>query len=309
MAKSLLNLISTPVPVLNSIGLNLRVGLSSEDPTTLNHPTESYTAFLTTYSPEGVLMQRSRLGEIPPNRRKLYNLSGELGKIVPGSADHLAVVHRIPTRMLSDVDSVESEIDLPRNLHYPFFRTMVEYSFPNGGNGSVIYETPPSLNSTADGRISSNTLIFTCQIVLSELLNSYLVLIHYSVEPSYVTTADFGFAVYSLSGEQVVTEHIVAGPFSVKVLDMRRIIPANVIKRETDPQDGQAAFTLTGYSEGSVLIPLIVNAAPELGSVGVEHTHPPQAYLLPPQSNLQRKIKIDAERVWDGILAPEKSLQ
>lgn len=85
---------------------------------------------------------------------------------------------------------------------------------------------------------------------------------------------------------------------------MGRIIPADVVKGERDPQDGQSAFTLTGFCEGTVLIPLIVNAAPDLGAVSVEHTHPPQVYLFPPEANLKRKIKMDAERVWESILAP-----
>ena len=308
MASPLLNLISTPVPVLNSLGLDLRVGLSSEDPTTLNHPTEPYAAFLTTYSPEGVLVQRTHLGEIPPNRRKLYDISAIVRDTVPGKVDHLAVVHRVPTRLLSQVESVESEIDLPEDLHYPMFRSMVEYSYPNGGNGSVIYETPPGLNAVP-GSKSSNSLVFTCQVVLSEVLSTYMVLIHYSVEPSYSTMADFGFAMFSLSGEQVVSEHVTVGPFSVKILDMARIIPASVLERERDPQDGQSAFTITGYSKGAALIPLVINAAPELGSVSVEHTHPPQTYLFPPQANLRRKIKADAENEWDTILAKGMSSQ
>ena len=136
-----------------------------------------------------------------------------------------------------------------------------------------------------------------------------MVLIHYSVEPSYSTMADFGFAMFSLSGEQVVSEHVTVGPFSVKILDMARIIPASVLERERDPQDGHAAFTLKGYCDGAVQIPLFVNAASDLGAVGVEHSHPPQTYLFPPQANLRRKIKADAENEWDTILAKGMSSQ
>ena len=58
MHISPLNLISTPLALLNSLGLDLRVGLSSEDPMVGRHPTEAYEAYLTTYSPEGLLMDR-----------------------------------------------------------------------------------------------------------------------------------------------------------------------------------------------------------------------------------------------------------
>jgi hypothetical protein len=184
MADSLLNLISAPIPVLNTIGLDLRVGLSSEDPTTLNHGTEAYAAFLSVYSPEGLLLERSQIGEIQPRRREMFDLSSITRQLVPNQ-DHLAAIHRVPLRLLSQVHDVESPINLPKNLHYPFSRSMVEYSYPQGGNGSVIYETPPGLNGVDRPEKSSNTLIFTCQIVLSQVLDCYMVLMHYSVDPSY----------------------------------------------------------------------------------------------------------------------------
>ena len=307
MRRSLLNLISAPVPVLNSIGLNLRVGLSSEDPTTLNHPTESYAAFLTTYSPEGVLVGRTHLGEIPPNRRKLYDISAITRELIPGPVDHLTVLHRVPTRLLSQVDNVESVIDLPEDLHYPMFRSMVEYSYPQGGNGSVIYETPPGLNAAKREEKSSNTLIFTCQIVLSQVLNTYMVLIHYSVDPSYAAIADFGYGIFSPSGERVSYGDVSVGPFSIRVVDMTKVIPRDVINKERDPLDGQSAFTFVGYSEDAVLIPLIVNASPDLGAVGVEHTHPPQAYVFPSDANIKRKVKTDAESAWKSVLTMARS--
>ncbi|MDP6495850.1 MAG: hypothetical protein QGI09_10635, partial [Dehalococcoidia bacterium] len=189
MANSLLNLISAPIPVLNSLGLNLKVGLSSEDPTALNHGTEAYDAFLSIYSPEGLLQERTHLGEIPPSRRRLFDLSSITRRVVP-SQDHLVVAHRVPHRLLTQVENVESPIDLPKDLHYPLFRSMVEYSYPGGGNGSVIYETPPGLNSARREEKSSNTLIFTCQIVLSQVVNTYMVLMHYSVNPNYTEIAD-----------------------------------------------------------------------------------------------------------------------
>ena len=53
MQVNLLNLISTPIPVLNSLGLELSVGLSSEDPVVGRSPNETFLAYLTVYSPEG----------------------------------------------------------------------------------------------------------------------------------------------------------------------------------------------------------------------------------------------------------------
>ena len=63
MRISPLNLISTPIAVLNSVGLNLRVGLSSEDPMVGRNPSETYAAYLSVYSPGGVLLERQHLGD------------------------------------------------------------------------------------------------------------------------------------------------------------------------------------------------------------------------------------------------------
>ena len=75
MQVKLLNLISTPIPVLNSLGLELSVGLSSDDPVVGRHPAEAYLAYLSIYSPEGKWQERRNLGEIPPHRRRLIPLS------------------------------------------------------------------------------------------------------------------------------------------------------------------------------------------------------------------------------------------
>jgi len=302
MRVSPLSLISTPVPVINTLGLNLRVGLSSEDPMVVRHPSEPYEAYLTVYSPEGLLLERRHLGEIPSNRRRFFDISAITRRLVP-HLDHLSVVHRIPSRLLSQVSSVEDGIEMPKEPDYFLFRSLVEYSFPGGGNGSVIYETPPRLNAVMGGHRSSNTLTFTCQTVLSEFVNTYLVLIHYSVDPSYSHIATYSFALYSLSGEQVVSDQVAIGPFAIKVLDIAQLVPKHLVEREKDPQDGLSAFTFVGFSDEQAILVMVVNAAPALGAVAVEHTHPPQTYLFPLDSSYQRKVKTDAQKAWRSILS------
>jgi hypothetical protein len=81
-------------------------------------------------------------------------------RLIP-NLDHLAVVHRIPSRLLSQVSKVEDEMEFAEEPDYSYFRSLIEYSFPQGGNGSVIYETPHNLNLSA----SSNTLSFTRRIL------------------------------------------------------------------------------------------------------------------------------------------------
>ena len=301
MRVSLLNLISTPVPVLNSLGLKTRVGLSSEDPMVRRHPSEPYETFLSVYSPEGLLMDRPHIGRIDPNRRRYFDVSAIANTLVPDQ-DHLTVAHRVPSRLLSHVSSVEEEIEVPDQPDYFIFRSLVEYSYPGGGNGSVIYETPPTLNAGGSGHRSSNTLTFTCQIVLSRWMKTYVLIVHHSVNPSYSRIASFDFAAFSPSGDRVCTDKVSIGPFAFKVLDMEKLIPHDAVARERDPVDGLSAFTFVGYSTDAAMLIMVVNAAPDLKAVAVEHTHPPQSYVFPKDPAYQRSLKEDARRAWVSTL-------
>lgn len=304
MGISLLNLISTPVPVLNTLGLNLRVGLSSEDPKVLL-PSEPYDAYLSIYSPEGILLDRPHLGQIPPNRRKFFEISPVTRKLV-ANLDHLTVVHRVPSRLLSQGTNVEDEVELANEADYFLFRSLIEYSFPHGGNGSLIYETPPGLNRGTEGHRSSNTLTFTCQTVLSPVVNTCLILVHYSASPGYSRIASYEYALFSASGERVLSDQVQIGPFSIKVLDLAKIIPPEVVARERDPRDGLCAFTFVGTSGDAALLVLAVNTAPSLGGVAVEHTHPSQSYLFPSDAGYQRKTKADAQNAWRQIFSSDR---
>ena len=306
MRVSPLDLISTPIPVLNSLGLRVRVGLSSEDPMVVRHASEPYHAYLTIYSPEGMLLERTHLGEILPHRRRMFDISAITRKQVPG-LDHLAVVHRVPSRLLSDVSSVEDEIELPEEPDYSMFRSLLEYSYPEGGNGSVIYETPPRLNAGTSGHKSSNTLTFTCQTVLSERVNTYVIIIHYSVNPSYSRIGTYEFALHSLSGDRVFSDSVDVGPFAVRVMDMAQMVPRDVVEAAKDPEDGLATFGFVGCSEDAAMMVMLVNAAPSLGAVAVEHTHPPQTYLLPLDVSYQRKAKTQAQSMWKSIFSADRT--
>jgi len=300
MKNSLLNLLSTPLPVLNSLGLRTRVGLSSEDPTALRHSDEAYEVYLSIYSPEGPLADRVRMGEIEPNRRRMFDVSEAAAPYVSG-VDHLTVVHRIPTRLLNQVENLEDIIEIPDHSDYFMYRSMLEYSYPEGGNGSVIYETPPGLNANATTTKSSNTLTFTCQIVLSEILSTYVVLIHSSVNPSYSNMADFNYGFFAQSGGMATSDHVAVGPFSVSVLDVAQLIPRETILRDRDPVDGQSSYTFVGSCGDASVIPLVLNASPELGAIALEHTHPPQAYVFPYNAGEKKTIKTEAQRAWSSI--------
>ena len=301
MKVSLLNLISTPFPVLNSLGVTTRVGLSSDDPMALRHPSQEYQAYLTIYSPQGVLAQRLHLGAIPPNRRNLFDISTLTREIVP-SGDHLCVVHRVPSVLLAQVTNVEEPLELEQLPDYYLYRSLIEYSYPQGGNGSVIYETPPALNIASPGKPTSETLTFSSKIVLSDLVNTYVTLIHYSQDPSYTSICRYNYSILSMSGSTVASGRVDLGPFSINVLDIGAAVPMEEIRRSTDSQDGLATFTFLGFTDQASVISLVINASRHLGAISVEHTHPAQEYLMPRDSNERRKIKSSAIQHWKAML-------
>lgn len=301
MKVSLLNLTSTPIPVLNSLGMRVKAGLSSDDPMMLRHPSEEYQVYLSVYSPEGVLAERLHIGTIPANRRKMFDISEISSEIVP-SDNHLSVVHRVPSKLLLQVSDVEETLELNRVPDYYMYRSLVEYSYPGAGHGSVIYETPPELNVLGGGKPRSETLSFTSKIVLSELVNTYVVLIHYSQDPCYATICPYNFSVLSMSGRSVATGEVDLGPFSVRVLDIGAIVSEEEFRRSIDPEDGLATFTFVGFSDQASLIALVLNASRDLEAISVEHTHPAQEYLLPRDSVQRRKVKSGAIGQWKAKL-------
>ena len=267
----------------------------------VRHDSEPYEAYLSIYSAEGLLLERTHLGQIPSERRRFFDISSLTRNMVT-DMDHLAVVHRIPSRLLPDTPNLEAEIELTTEPDYSFFRAMVEYSFPGAGNGGVIYETPHHLNDRSGGKSPSNTFTFTCQVVLSEIVSSHIILINYSQNPSYSEIAEYNYVLHSSSGETVWTDRVTIGPFGVAVLDLAKIIPEALISAEMDPLDGLSTFGFVGYSDEASLMVLVVNSTPSLGAVALEHTHPPQGYLLPRDPGYRNVAKADARKSWKLIM-------
>jgi len=291
------------VAVLPSLGLEIAIGLSSEDPIGARRPSEAYEAFLSRYVLGGRLPERRHLGTIPPHRRRLFDITSSGAS---GAADHLAVAHRIPQRLLEKrtpddvVELVGDEFD------YAMFRSLVQYSYPGGSNGSVIYETPPNFNAPRPGRPPASTLTFTSKIVVGDDVTTCIALIHYSVDPSYTATAPYRYAVLAPDGERIVTGAVDIPPFSVRVLDIGRACDRTVRERHRDPVDGLAWLGYVGYCREAAVIPLILTLAPRTGAVAVEHTHPAQAYTLPARPEDKHKVKIQALQQWAAMLASER---
>ena len=303
MKTSLLNLISTPIPVLNGLGLDVAVGLSSEDPIGGRRPSEAYAAYLTVYGPDGVFRERVLLGEIPPHRRRLFDVTAVTRRLVP-SADHLVVVHRIPVRLLTQGGGPEGEIELgPDDADFAMYRSLVQYSYPGGANGSVIYETPPGFNAPRPGRAPASTLTFTPKVVLSGDVETSVALMHYSIDPGYATTVSYDFTFLAPDGTAAGRGIRRLAPFTVSRIDAREFIAPAISSRWRGPSDGLAWFTYVGCCTDGALIPLVLTLAPRRGAVAVEHTHPAQAYTLPPQAADKNKVKTRAVGVWTARLA------
>lgn len=297
MQVQLLNLISTPVPVLNSLGLELSVGLSSEDPAMGQSPSETYRAYLTVYSPKGEMLERSLLGEVPPRRRRQFSLSAITRKLV-SSGDHLVVVHRVPARLAAQVQSIEDPLEMDSQPNYPMWRSLIQYAYPGKGNGSVIYETPPRLNVRRPGAPPSTTLTFTSKIVFSSQVNTVVVPIHYSMDPGYSAICRYHYLLFDQEGHEVLSRTVTLPAFSVRALDLFRELPEALIRKVTDSTDQLAVFTFVAYSEDAALAPLILNLAPALGGVSVEHTHPAQSFLLPCDDKDKGRMKSAAISAW-----------
>ena len=321
-----LNLISTPVAVLNSLGLRVKVGLSSEDPMVWRHRSQVYYAYLTTYAPDGRFLDRQGLGQIAPRQRRLFDLSDLTQALIPRE-DHVAVVHRVPAHLLTRALRVprlrgsrqqelaalqslipEEPVELPAHADYSFFRAYLQYEFDGarGGNGSVIYEVPYRFNAARPaGSRAPSTLVFTTKIWLSPRVNSYVVLMNYSTDSDYRHTADYVYGCYSSGGQRVASGRVSVRPFALQCVDLSAAIPMDAQRRAQDPGDGASMFSFVGYCEDAALAVVVLNLDREGGGISVEHTHPAQSYLLPNSFADRYATKSQAVESWKTMLAAE----
>jgi hypothetical protein len=178
------------------------------------------------------------------------------------------------------------------------YRSLVQYSYPGGGNGSVIYETPPGFNLPRPGRPPASTLTFTSKVVASDTVTTTVALMNYSLDPAYAVTARYRYAFFAPDGTEVACAETAIPPFTVRALDVRDAVPAAVLGRYRDGADGLTWLTYVGYCRDTAIIPLIVTRAPSLRAVAVEHTHPAQAYTLPARPEEKHRVKSEAVATW-----------
>lgn len=256
------HLVSTPIPLLPDLGLRSEVGLSAEDPSGRRHKGVGFAVWLTVYDPEGRQAERSQLGELAHGERRFFALEPRFDK------PHLCVVHRIPQPMPAAED-----------LDFDMYRSVLQLAHKSGSRGSVIYETPPHFN--ANPSKPGSFLSFSNQIQVGEKLNTYVVLLNYSINAKYSAASKRRLLVYSPDGTLAAHHDRKVPAFTVDVTDCRSLVP------------GRGQYSFVACSNQSSMIPLIVNVSEDPGGVSVEHTHPPLSYLNMPMA-LGNKVRSEA---------------
>ena len=135
--------------------------------------------------------------------------------------------------------------------------------------GSVIYETPPNLNQNKN---RGNFLSFSNKICLTDNVKNNLVFINYSTNRDFNSTANVKLAIYNSHGLTLTTESFKVKPFSFTAFNV------NALKLKSKEQ----FLTFTAAADGLSLIPLSVSLCNSNGGVSIEHSHPPQAYIMAP---------------------------
>jgi hypothetical protein len=226
------------------------------------------------------------------------------------SDNHLVVAHRVPSSLAARFGVVDEPVGLTESPDYELFRSYVQYSYPTGqgAHGGVIYEVPPRFNETLPGKRPPIVLTFTTKVVLSPIVTTSILLINHSTDPSYTTSADYRFAVHGADGSQKAVGRQVVAPFTIGVLDLRQIVSKDEVLRAEDPHDRLSHFCFYGICENASVAVLVLNLAPTLGGVSIEHTHPTQGYVVA-SPGIKHRIKQEAVEAWRGLLTNEPEHQ
>jgi hypothetical protein len=162
----------------------------------------------------------------------------------------------------------------------------------------VIYETPPHLNDTRGRARQSTTLTFSSKIVVSETIDTIILLLHLSVDPDYRRTATYRFRLHRPDGTPLVESETRIPAFTPRTLSVRDLLAAN--HGDGRRAQGLQCLSLIGWSAGAALLTLFLQVDTLTRSVAIEHAHPPQTYLLPADNAIRAKIKSHAVERWDA---------
>lgn len=275
-----LHLASTPVAIMARYGLTTYVGVSSDDPTNIRNKGEKLTVILSAYA-QSKLIGRVKIFELNVNEHRFVCLDDELRKLDWDSDTTLCVIHRVPTVLLETTAINQNEANT--NFDYSMYRTVVQYTYKEKGKAGVIYETPPNFNMV--GR-KPHFLAFSNMLYLHHQVENYLVFINYSVSQEYSQVANVKIKFNNIKGEKIVNKEIAVNPFDCSCLNINQI-------SELSNESLFASYTAATTSSALIPLSILVNA--NNGGISVEHSHPPQEYLMADWASIS-KIKLAAAK-------------
>lgn len=261
----LLHLASTPIAIMAKWGLRTHAGVTGDDPSNARNMGESYLVLLSIFA-HGKLLGRIMVGTVSAHEHYFVNVDAEVAKQGWSETASLCVVHRIPTKYVSGNRLKDTPVTQTHE-NFSMYRTVVQYAIEGGGMGSVIYETPPNFNMTGK---KPHFLTFSNKIYLHEDTDSHLVFLNYSVSPDYGQSADVNIEFRDAAGACIGRHSL-----SVSAMDFSCIRVGDMLAATSSPFVSFTAASIT-----SALIPISVVAHRRYGGVSVEHSHPPQEYLM-----------------------------
>lgn len=273
-----LHLASTPVALMAQYGLKTTIGLSGDDPGATRNKTVRFSVIISAYG-HSKLIGRVKIAEIGPKEHRFFSLDDELEKLDWLAKTTLCIVHRVPVDLLGNsLDANESKVS---HAAYTMYRTVVQYESALGGKGSVIYETPPNFNM----RKTPHFLTFSNKIYLNDDTKCRLIFLNYSVRPDYDQEAEVQIEFCNAAGENIARKKVIANPLDFHCVDIDDVL--------ADCNETFVSFSASSVT--SALIPISVIVSKNNGGVSVEHSHPPQEYLMADWA-VTGKIKIEAAR-------------
>jgi hypothetical protein len=261
----LLHLVSTPIAIMLKYGLRTYAGVTADDPSGMRNADINFTILLSIFG-QGRLLGRIIFGAVKTHEHFFIDIDVEVAKRGWSDIASLCVVHRVPSQYISGNEL--SNVPVTQNhTDFNMYRTVVQYALEGKGMGSVIYETPPNFN--AKGK-KPHFLSFSNKIYLHPNTENYLCLLNYSISADYEQAADVKIEFRDTDGNSINRQQVTVPAFDFGCVQVDRLIQA-------------APSTFASYTAASIssaLIPLSIIINRVSGGVSVEHSHPPQEYLM-----------------------------
>jgi hypothetical protein len=246
-------------------GLRTYAGVTADDPSNIRNAGINFTVLLSIFG-QGRLLGRIIFGTVKTHEHFFIDIDIEVAKMGWTDVASLCVVHRVPSQYISG-NELSNEPVTHNHNDFTMYRTVVQYALEGKGMGSVIYETPPNFN--AKGR-KPHFLSFSNKIYMHPNTENYLCLLNYSVSADYEQSADVKMEFRDTDGRTINRQLITVPAFDFGCIQVDRLI-------QGEPS------TFASYAAASIssaLIPLSIVINRLSGSVSVEHSHPPQEYMM-----------------------------